>query len=174
MKYASEGIHPGFETQVETFPEVKNRVSMAHKKGLMSSKNFFKKELWATIENNSNRTFTRNSIHTFCIYFVVLSCIYIVLCFLTPITYGSHPGVTPVMNLIFWHQTNRLRSPYLCTDTCTWSPDRTCVKQGGFHFEVTSMSGCNSTTFTVGKIPPSWKYKWNPEKSLDFHYRPQT
>ena len=43
-KARKRGIHPGFETQGRRHKKSKTGVSVAPQKGLMSSKNFFKKE----------------------------------------------------------------------------------------------------------------------------------
>ena len=45
MKHASEGIHPGFETQDRQHEKSKTAVSVVPNKGLMSSNFFLKKSI---------------------------------------------------------------------------------------------------------------------------------
>ena len=46
-KHASEGIHPGFGNPGQISPEGQNRGMSGPKKGLVSSKNVFKKKIFS-------------------------------------------------------------------------------------------------------------------------------
>ena len=48
-KVRKQGLHPGFETQVRLYQKSKTRVSVAPRKGLLSSQKFFLKKVYINI-----------------------------------------------------------------------------------------------------------------------------